>query len=583
MTATVRFFVPLLLLATILSSGPIRAEPPVHPKDITFKRQAVRRLVFDADQSIPLASLRPATVRDFDLMHPELGGEQDEPAQTEWSIAEGLLVGKSVDFASQSLRWVGGFNAFATYDLSIASCEGTGSTGIAFLDSSNGDFMSARVHFRDGKAHRITWDVELDGGSVVSKEWPFPKEAAPGDFVLRVQMAVVGVNLLIETAGESRLVGFSDFSDHIDLREKRHMRHYNFGVGVELTPHSRVVLQGATAALTPGTGQADIRAITDPEGNALLDEGRLWFTVTVRGRALPNPMQAVFSLNPSVFDIRFEGIIAFDLGDGLLRNEHASHLFHDPESGEWRGWTTGFSAYGGDGGEDEKTILAVSSTRDPRRGFSIMSAKPVGIDGAHEDPHGIYDSEAKKWRLLLCEKHEKFRAGMWESDHWERGFERIAGPVPMDSTGTMIQNFDGTRYALYGSADRKVYIATYPDLQPAGELDILLPPWKEGIGTRIWPNVIPLPEGYPAPFLALMMDRVNFPGIPKPNWTYGALYLYHGYLPETDYSGFRVERVNCDRIIRGREFGRAGQQARKRSELALPLHREQQFIGSIDR
>jgi hypothetical protein len=26
-----------------------------------------------------------------------------------------------------------------------------------------------------------------------------------------------------------------------------------------------------------------------------------------------------------------------------------------------------------------------------------------------------------------------------------------------------------------------------------------------------------------------MMDRVNFPGMPKPNWTYGALYLYHGH------------------------------------------------------
>jgi hypothetical protein len=29
-----------------------------------------------------------------------------------------------------------------------------------------------------------------------------------------------------------------------------------------------------------------------------------------------------------------------------------------------------------------------------------------------------------------------------------------------------------------------------------------------------------------------MMDRANFPGMPKPNWTYGALYLYHGHLPE---------------------------------------------------
>ena len=527
-----RFFVPLLIFATLLVAVSSPAETAIHPKEIEFKRQAVRRMVFDTDQAIPLASLRPATVRDFDLMHPELWGTGNAPSPTKWTMAGGLLIGESDNLSSRSLRWVGGFNAFATYDLAVDHCEGTGSTGIAFQDSSSGDLMIARLHFRDGAPERITWDVELDGASVVTKEWSLPKEVARENFIIRVQMAVVGVNLLLEADGESRLVGYSDFSEHIDLREKKHMRRYDFGVGVELTPDSSVILKGATAALTPGTGQADIRAITDPEGNALIDEGRLWFTMTVRGRALPNGMQAVFSLNPSVFDIRFEGIIAFDLGDGLLRNEHASHLFHDPESGEWRGWTTGFSAYGGDGGEDEKIILAVSSTRDPRRGFSIMKAKPVGIDGAHEDPHCIYDSGAKKWRLLLCEKHEKFRAGMWESDHWDRGFERIAGPVPMDSTGTMIQNLGGTRYALFGSADRKIYIATYPDLQPAGELNILLPPWNEGSGTRIWPNVIPLPEGYPAPFLALMMDRVNFPDMPKPNWTYGALYLFYGYLPE---------------------------------------------------
>jgi hypothetical protein len=30
-------------------------------------------------------------------------------------------------------------------------------------------------------------------------------------------------------------------------------------------------------------------------------------------------------------------------------------------------------------------------------------------------------------------------------------------------------------------------------------------------GTRIWPNVITLPEGYPSHDIALMMDRINFP------------------------------------------------------------------------
>ena len=119
---------------------------------------------------------------------------------------------------------------------------------------------------------------------------------------------------------------------------------------------------------------------------------------------------------------------------------------------------------------------------------------------------------------------------MWESDDWNRGYQRIAGPVEMDSTGTMIQEIGGKRYAIFGSADRKVYIRNYPDLTAAGELNVELPPWNDKSGTRIWPNVIPLPDGYPAPYIALMMDRANFPDMPKPNWTYGALYLFHGYI-----------------------------------------------------
>ena len=518
---------PIYLLLIIAAS--LNASDSIHPAKIYFKRQAAQRMVFDSEQIIPLSSINPAKVRDFDLMHPELWFGEDKAHQTAWEVKEGKLIGSSEKTATRTIRWAGGFNPFATYDLSINKCEGSGSTGIAFRDSTSGDLIITQLHFGDGKPNHISLRFELDGEEVIEKKWSFPKSVGGEDFVLRAQMAVVGVNILVESSGHSTLIGFADFSDHIDIRDTKHMRQYDFGISAELEPNSRVTIDRAAGALTPGTGQADIRAITDPEGRPLFDEGRLWFTMTVRGRALPNPMQAVFSLNPSVFDIKFEGIIAFDLGDGKLRNEHASHIFRDTETGEWRGWTTGFSAYGGDGGEEAKTILAVSSKRDPRRGFSIMKAKPVWIKGAHEDAHCIYDKEVKKWRMLLCEKQEKFRAAMWESAHWDRGYERIAGPVPMDSTGTMIQKFGDTHYALYGSSDRTVYIATYPNLEPAGELDIYLPPWNEGNGTRIWPNVIPLPEGYPSPFLALMMDRVNFPGMPKPNWTYGALYLYHGW------------------------------------------------------
>ena len=45
--------------------------------------------------------------------------------------------------------------------------------------------------------------------------------------------------------------------------------------------------------------------------------------------------------------MRLESIIVFDRGDGLLRNEIASHIFYDRNAEQWRGLTVGFSAEGG--------------------------------------------------------------------------------------------------------------------------------------------------------------------------------------------------------------------------------------------
>jgi len=511
----------LLVPPTIL----LAAENDVRPDEIQFRRQAVARLVFDANQNIPLSSLRPAKVIDFDLMHPEMLPNSG----IKWDLSNGSLRGSSPDATGASLRWVGGFNPFATYDLVMQNARGYGAGGMTFRQSTNGDSLTGGLQFKDGKPEAVTWNVLVGGKQVSEEQWPVPAGTAMKDLTLRAQMSAVGVNLFIESAGKSDLIGCSDFSNHFDLRERKRIQQMDFAIRADLKAGAQVLLTGASSCLAPGSGQADIRPITDEEGAPLLDDGRLWFTMTVRGRALPHPLQGVFSLNPSVFDLRFEGVIVFDMDDGLLRNNLASHLFRDSKSGEWRGWTTGFSALGGAGRTEEKAILAISSVRDPRKGFSIMKAHPIGLAGAHEDPHGVYDKEAGKWRLLLCEHGRKYRAGIWESDHWDRGFTRLAGPVEMDSTGTMLQKFGSKRFALFGSADRKIYIRTYPNLEPAGELKVDLPPWNDQNGTRIWPNVIPLPDGYPAPYIALMMDRVNFPGMPKPNWTYGALYLYHGY------------------------------------------------------
>jgi len=155
------------------------------------------------------------------------------------------------------------------------------------------------------------------------------------------------------------------------------------------------------------------------------------------------------------------------------------------------------------------------------------------MTGASEDPHIIYDSAVNRWRVLVCSKGGAgFPAALYEADEWNGPYELLAGPANVNGTGCLLQKFGAKYYALFGSADRKFYVYSYPGLKKLGALNMFRPPWDQSSNTRCWPNVIPLPDGYPAPYVALSMDRANYTGLK--GWTYGALYLYHGHPKERD-------------------------------------------------
>ena len=160
-------------LAVLLLASPavlIAAGDDVRPDEIQFRRQAAIRMVFDSDQNIPLASLRPAKVIDLDLMHPEM---LPNPG-VQWELKDGGLAGSSPQAGGSSLRWAGGFNPFATYDLLIQNVKGDGSCGVSFVHSSNGDSLTANLHFKDGKPESITWNVGVGGKQVTEEKWLVP-------------------------------------------------------------------------------------------------------------------------------------------------------------------------------------------------------------------------------------------------------------------------------------------------------------------------------------------------------------------------------------------------------------------------
>ncbi|MEC3880803.1 hypothetical protein [Parapedobacter sp. 10938] len=511
-----RFF--LLALAAL----PLFAQGQPAPTDINFTRQGVRRFIFDEQHAIPLAALRPAEVIGMSSMYP-VSHYSDTHAQVTVSTGR-LLIGS--DTETHTAVWFGGFNPFATYTLAVDSSDGEGAVGFEFADADNANRFAVSLAYRGQRIVDVKLDVKKAGKVVASES--IATSIPPGAKLQgKVILQLLGSGLTVYTQHDGGLqpIAQADFSPLLDLRAKRYLHTFQSRVSIQLE-QGAVAIDGATGALTSGMGLADIRAMTYEDGSPLLDQGRLWYTMTIRGRALPHHVQGVFSMDPTVFDLRFEGIIVFDRADGILRNEVASHIFYDRRDRVWRGITTGFSAYANP--KEHKQLLAVESTKDPRFGFSVMQAEPFGVVGDIEDPHILYDAEVAKWRILTCENIDGYKSVLLESASWNKGYRRIAGPVAHNSTGTSIQRIGGVPYCFSGSSEREIFIYSYPDLNEVGTLKMDLPPWDDKSGTRVWPNVVELPAGYPFRYVALMMDRFNYPGLVGPNWTYGALYLYHG-------------------------------------------------------
>ncbi|WP_236980202.1 hypothetical protein [Membranihabitans maritimus] len=513
-------FLPLLFFFFL--TGPLVAQ--TSPDQIKFVRKGVKRLIFDNNQSIPLAQLDPGNSIGFQSMHPTNIYSSDHP---NISISNNTLNISSNSRTSSGI-WIGGFNPFATYTIDLESTNGNGEIGFEFSAPDNSKKAIITVSYDESGFKNATLHIgnqSIDSSNQVVSTIS-GKNVPTADSKIILQMLGSGFVLYHRDSGLPQVIGQGSFTPYIDLREKEYTNSFQSRLYTKIL-NGNVLINKVSMDLTTGVGLADIRAITYEDGSPFLDRNRLWHTMSIRGRALPHHIQGVFSMDPTVFDIQLEGIIVFDRNDGLLRNEIASHIFYDRNEEVWRGITTGFSAFANP--EEEKQLLAVESERDPRFGFSIMKADTFGIIGDIEDPHIIFDEEVSKWRILTCVNEDGYKAILLESDFWNRKYKKIAGPVSHNSTGTSIQKIGSQRYCFSGSSEREIFVYTYPDLRESGILQMDLPPWADDSGSRVWPNVVQLPEEYPFRYVALMMDRYNFPGMQGPNWTYGAIYLYHGY------------------------------------------------------
>lgn len=462
-----------------------------NPLELHFHRLAVRRFIFS--NNIPLSEFVPSEIVSFESMHPAFLPSRDGRPKCDTSfhahICKGCLVLGEDEKKSSVSFYVGAVNPYATYEIDIHSWEygNDGESEVGFELARMG--LQDRVQLfacLDSLKEGIYLRIYKDG--LVEREERFSSSLPDGSFTLRAQLYGNSLGAFIEEYGHTSFLGYvpikKNFSEVIISYE-------------DLSPY--------------------------------MDQNCLWFTFSCRGIDINQSVQGVLSLDPSVFDIRFEGVIVFDHGDGLLRNDYASHLFYDRREKLWKAYACDFGGTAYTELRSGTGLVTAVSSKDPRRGFSVMKARRVETDhvlGHNEDPCIFYDSQNKKWRLLTSVLTSKsITSGIFESEEWDGKFTRVAPPISLNSTGTSIQKIGGKYYAFMGGHGN-LRVHAYPSLELLGELDLdLQPHWPKAAG-RVWASLVPLPEGYPYRYVLLTMDRPNFPGITGANWSYGGLYFY---------------------------------------------------------
>ncbi|MDU1889181.1 MAG: hypothetical protein E6767_00705 [Dysgonomonas sp.] len=528
------FFILLIVSGSLFSQSDISNDPDVDPMDLTFQRLAVRRFIFS--NNINLCEFIPSQIVAFKSMHPAFRvSENNNPVADEDfkpQIEKGKLLLNSENGKDVASIYMGGINPYATYEIDIESIdlESDKETEIGLEFARMGLRDRVQVVFRasddrNGLYLKVYQDNKLVRETLFSEN--IPNEG----FKLQVQLYGHSLGVFTTQSGETKYRGHLPVKDHfgdvLDLRKITTQNECTFNLVSNLK--GKILVNGARSYLSAGIGQADIRLISYEDMSPYMADGRLWFTFSCRGLDTPQSSQGVLSLDPSVFDIRFEGMIVFDHGDGLLRNDYASHLFYDRNAKEWRAYVCDFGGSANTEGRTSTGLLTATSPKDPRKGFSVMKAsriEPDYIDNHNEDPCIFYDKSVNKWRLLACIfKDGHITSRMLESDTWNGHFKSLTEPIGTNSTGTSIQKI-GSKYYSFMGGHGNLRIHSYPDLKEIGELKLHLQPhWPQPAG-RIWASVVPLPEGYPYRYILLTMDRPNFPDVTGPNWSYGALFFY---------------------------------------------------------
>ena len=273
----------------------------------------------------------------------------------------------SADAPGERARLIGRFFPYASSEVCVDALDGEGArVGLEFaVRSGRGSPYTAEdapglcVFVERAGAEVCVCHEEFVGGRSLGVVRHGTRAFTPGGVLfVSAHGAFFDVSLGREFACTIQAEGFSDIC--------RRSAFMNAGVSlyVALPAGGRAAVSRAESFLDGGLSHADMKPVRYEDGTPILENGRLFLTLSSRLQA--GAYQYVVSWNPSTCELRPEGAIFFDYGDGRWCADVAISLIYHRERREWLFWATAFS--------HGHILCHGTSAGDPRFGITVLDA-----------------------------------------------------------------------------------------------------------------------------------------------------------------------------------------------------------------
>ena len=273
----------------------------------------------------------------------------------------------SADAPGERARLIGRFFPYASSEVCVDALDGEGArVGLEFaVRSGRGSPYTAAdapglcVFVERAGAEVCVCHEEFVGGRSLGVVRHGTRAFTPGGVLfVSAHGAFFDVSLGREFVCTIQAEGFSDIC--------RRSAFMNAGVSlyVALPAGGRAAVSRAESFLDGGLSHADMKPVRYEDGTPILENGRLFLTLSSRLQA--GAYQYVVSWNPSTCELRPEGAIFFDYGDGRWCADVAISLIYHRERREWLFWATAFS--------HGHILCHGTSAGDPRFGITVLDA-----------------------------------------------------------------------------------------------------------------------------------------------------------------------------------------------------------------